>query len=238
MIPKVIVQTHRNQSVGAEYRKTWLDQNPGFEYRFFDDNAVRDFLVENMPRLVSVYDKLPHPVQRADLFRYAYVYQCGGVYSDVDTICEASLASYIDFNQDALVVGIEMSPGDYKFGLEQYTRQYTSPFQVLQWTFASSPKHPALATMLDRIRFYVNTLTVEQLQSWSRVDRFTLELTGPMMFSQVVFDCLSGARQGKVELLGQSIWGYNPWHNHSISETDETIKVRHLFHGSWKQAQS
>lgn len=235
MIPKVIVQTHRNTAIGAEYRNTWQIQNPDFDYLFFTDGQCREFLANHMPRLVSIYDKLPHPVQKADLFRYAYIYKFGGVYSDVDTVCVAPLSSYIDFDSEALVVGIEMSPGDFTLGLQRYTHQYASPFQVLQWTFAASPGHKALAVMLDRIRFYVNTLTPEQLSNWSLADRFTLELTGPMMFSQVVFDFLSGSREGKVTLLGQSVWGYNPWFNRQLAEDDERIKVRHLFHGSWKQ---
>ncbi len=236
MIPKVIVQTHRDPTIGAEHRETWLLQNPGFEYRFFTDEQCRDFFSEHMPRLLEIYNKLPHPVQKADLFRYAYIYKFGGIYSDVDTVCLAPLSSYIDLESEALVVGIEMSPGDFVFGLQKYVRQYSSPFQVLQWTFAASPEHQALAVMLDRVRFYVNTLTDAQLANWSAEDRFTLELTGPMMFSQVVFDFLSGSRRGKVTLLDQSVWGYNPWFNKKMSDGDERIKVRHLFHGSWKQA--
>ena len=234
-IPKIIVQTHRSPDIGVTERESWKTQNPDFDYRFFDDDDSRAFLKAEMPRLLEVYDRLPKPVQKADLFRYAYIYFHGGVYSDVDTICVQPLTSYIDFSRQTLVVGIEMSPGNYKFGLTQYTHQYISPFQVLQWTFASSPRHHALGVMLDRIRFYVNTLSDEQLRQWSSADRFTLETTGPMMFSQVVHDCLSGSRDAHITLLDQLAWGYNPWHNRAITLPNPEIKVRHLFHGSWKQ---
>jgi Glycosyltransferase sugar-binding region containing DXD motif len=235
-IPKIIVQTHRDPAIGVSERRTWQQMNPEFEYRFFTDAECVKFLQQSMPGLVSIYHKLPKAVQKADLFRYAYIYFHGGVYADVDTICEAPLSSYIDFDQEAMVVGVEMTPAAYKFGLLQYTQQYISPFQVLQWAFAASPKHLALGVMLDRIRFYVDSFSVEQLQSWSRVDRFTLEVTGPMMFSQVIHDFLSGSRNAKVTLLDQLCWGYNPWHNRAVELPDDRIKLRHLFHGSWKQA--
>lgn len=236
-IPQVIVQTHRDENISAEHRASWIEKNPDFEYRFFDDAQCRDFFVQQMPGLLDTYDKLPKAVQKADLFRYAYIYRFGGVYSDVDTVCETPLSSYLPLERDCLIAGIEMSPADYKFNLKQYTEQFISPFQVLQWTFAASPNHIALAVMLDRIRFYVNTLSAEQLSQWSQADRFTLEVTGPMMFSQVVHDCLSGSRPGEVLLLDQLAWGYNPWLNRTIENPNENIKVRHLFHGSWKTSQ-
>jgi len=235
-IPKVIVQTHRDPAIGASERRTWQQMNPEFEYRFFSDADCLQFLRQSMPRLVGVYQKLPKAVQKADLFRYAYIYFHGGVYADVDTICAAPLSSYIDFEQDTMVVGVEMTPETFKFTPQQYTQQYISPFQVLQWAFAASPKHLALGVMLDRIRFYVESFSAEQLQIWSRVDRFTLETTGPMMFSQVIHDCLSGSRNAKVTLLDQLSWGYNPWHNQAVNLPNDRIKLRHLFHGSWKQA--
>lgn len=233
-IPKIIIQTHRDANIGRECRQTWIDTNPSYEYLFFNDDQCRSFFASQMPRLLPIYDKLPMSVQKADLFRYGYIFKNGGIYSDVDTVCEAPLDSYIDISQDALIVGVEMSPKRYKFGLAQYTSQYISPFQVLQWTFAASPKHLALGVMLDRIRYYVNSMSQQQLSDCSRVDRFTLELTGPMMFSQVVHDFLSGSRTGKVTLLEQLCWGYNPWHNRKVALPCEQIKVRHLFHGSWK----
>jgi len=64
--------------------------------------------------------------------------------------------------------------------------------------------------MLDRIRLYVESFSSEQLQNWSRVDRFTLETTGPMMFSQVIHDCLSGSRNAEVTLLDQLSLGVQP----------------------------
>eukprot|EP00959_Pyramimonas_sp_CCMP1952_P373564 7823571-Pyramimonas_sp.AAC.1 len=37
---------------------------------------------------------MPHPVMRADLFRYLIVLRYGGIYTDVDTECMVSLAPF------------------------------------------------------------------------------------------------------------------------------------------------
>jgi mannosyltransferase OCH1-like enzyme len=236
-IPKIIVQTHRDPSIGQEHRQSWIDNHPDYDYRFFDNEACRQFFVESMPKLLAVYDKLPLPVQKADLFRYAYIFFYGGIYADVDTICKVPMESYVNLEADHMVVGVEMTPDRYKFGIHRYTAQYSSPFQILQWTFAASPRHPALAVILDKIRYFVTQFNREQLTLWSSNDRFTLEMTGPMLFTQVIQDFLSGTRQGKVCVLDQLCWGYNPWHNRQISLPNDRIKVRHLFHGSWKPSQ-
>lgn len=235
-IPKIIVQTHRDPAIGVTERRTWQQMNPEFEYRFFNDAECLQFLQRFMPGLVSVFEKLPKAVQKADLFRYAYIYFNGGVYADVDTVCEAPLCSYIDFEQDSMVVGVEMTPEIFKNGIHKYTQMYISPFQVLQWAFAAPPKHLALGVMLDRIRFYVDSFSEEQLRQWSQDDRFTLETTGPMMFSHVIHDFLSGSRGAKITLLDQLSWGLNPWLSQDIALPDSRVKLRHLFHGSWKQS--
>jgi len=232
-IPKLIVQTHKNDIVGADYRQTWIEKHPDYEYRFIDDEGCINFFEKFYPQLLNIYNKLPMEVQKADLFRYAYIYHYGGTYADVDTVCFAPLDSYININKEQLVVGVEMTPFNYKEGLTKYVLNYCSPFQILQWTFAASPKHPALAIILDKIRFMVNQLSPKQLSYCSKSKRFTLELTGPMLFTAVTTDFLSKTRNGSVTVLDQLCWGYSPWGN-NIHLPHPKVKVQHLFDSKWK----
>ncbi len=234
-IPELIVQTHKNDIIGAEHKQTWIEKHPNYDYRFIDDGGCVSFFEKLYPQLLDTYNKLPMEVQKADLFRYAYIYHYGGIYADADTVCFAPLDSYIDFNKEQLVVGIEMTPFNYKEGLISYVSSYCSPFQILQWTFAASPKHPALAIMLDKIRFMVNQLSPEHLSFCSKAKRFTLELTGPMLFTAVTTDFLSKTRNGTVTVLDPLYWGNSPWGKNIRSRLpDPEVKVQHLFDGKWK----
>ncbi|MCJ0763295.1 glycosyltransferase family 32 protein [Variovorax terrae] len=232
-IPRRIIQTHRNEDLGRAHRQSWIDQHPDYDYQFFDDARCHQFMAEHAPELLPTYDKLPLPVQKSDLFRYAAIHELGGIYTDVDTICCAPLHSYLDLDTDQLIAGMEMTPAHCAPGIQHYTTYYCSPFQVLQWTFAASPRHPALALVLQRIRFYVSQMSEAQLRDWSQALRFTLELTGPAVFTQVLNEFLTGTREGRVAVLPRMVWGAYPGEQ-TRPENVAQVKVRHLFDGSWR----
>lgn len=235
-IPKRIVQSHRAEEIGYDWRRTWMRHHPEFVYEFYDDAACENFLRDSMPGLLPTYLKLPLPVQKADLFRYAVIYHLGGIYADVDTICLAPVASYIDMDTSSLVAGIEMSVADGCFEMKEYVRLFCSPQQVLQWCFAAPPRHAVLGRTLRRIEFLVSSLTREQLERGSAASRFTLELTGPMLFTQVVMDAAT-QRDAAIVLLPRPVWGALP-REHQLPEIRSRMKVAHLFAGSWKPVRS
>ena len=236
-IPKIIIQTHRSDEIYKSYRQTWIDKHPGYEYRFFNDDDCERFFYEDCPELKHTYKKLPLPVQKADLFRYAYVCKQGGIYSDVDTICHSPVHKYIDLKLGKLVVGTEMTPSSFPNDISDYTALYHTPFQILQWSFAAPPNHPALKSVLNRIRYAVNTFSASDLETFSKDHRFTLELTGPMMFTDVLLGHLSDTKVPTIQLLVQNTWGYNPYTQPPVCEDkslQKEVKIEHLYAGSWR----
>ena len=124
-----------------------------------------------------------------------------------------------------------MSASEYR-EIEAYVRAYPVPYQIAQWTFAASRRHPALAVVLRRIVWCVGQITDSQLTEWSKSMRFTLQLTGPVMFTQVCNEFLSGTRDGALRVLPRLAWG--SWlFEHERPELAGRIKVKHLFEGSW-----
>jgi mannosyltransferase OCH1-like enzyme len=232
-IPQRIVQTHRSEDIGRDQRASWAAHHPGWEIAFYDDAACRQFMAERLPAILPTYDKLPLPVQKADLFRYAAIYELGGVYCDVDTICHAPVGSYVDLDAGHMVIGLEMSPAEFPGPLQYYPHHYFVPFQLLQWTFAAPPRHPALALMIQRIHFYASQASAEQLRAWSVSENFTLGLTGPGLFTQVINEFLAGSREGTVSVLRRSAWGLLP-SEAGRPEWAGQMKVQHLFEGAWK----
>merc|ERR1711933_338324 len=58
-----------------------------WQHEFWTDVDNRRLLEEHYSWLLPTYDNLPLPVMRADMVRYAYLHQYGGVYLDLDVHC-------------------------------------------------------------------------------------------------------------------------------------------------------
>lgn len=235
-IPKRIIQTHKNPAVHAEHRKTWIERNPECEYLFFDDGGCEEFVERHYPEYLPSYDKLPRKAQKADFFRYLAIHHFGGFYADVDTICMAPLADYLDFDQANLAVGTEMTADLYKHSAKKYLEEYLAPSQFSQWAFAASANHPMLAALAKTIDQAVSRLSREKLAELSALPRFVLELTGPIAFTKAVEFYMAFHPGASIQGLPQTHWGYSPWHNVGMNPRQHPdVKLVHLFHGSWRK---
>src|SRR5262249_33905831 len=93
-IPKILHQTWKTHSLPANYHvlQQWLKQlHPTWEYGFYDDAACREFVCQQMPSLLPLYDQYPTHIQRIDVFRLVAVYVLGGFYLDLDIVCHQRL---------------------------------------------------------------------------------------------------------------------------------------------------
>lgn len=98
-IPKIIWQTMKSNQVPAilkEYADTWIEKNPEYEYRFFDDNDIIEFISSHFPTYLEAYLKIKYGASKADLWRYLIMYKYGGVYVDMDCRCINPLRQWID----------------------------------------------------------------------------------------------------------------------------------------------
>jgi hypothetical protein len=141
VIPQKIWQTWKSHQLPERVRhyvETWKSKNPGWTYAFHDDEECReDVRVFGGADLLNVYDKMPLPVMKADIWRYLIIHEHGGVYADIDTSCNRPLDLWI--------------PSDAKFVVA-----LENAMHLCQWTFAAEAKHPALDRLLrlviDRAR--------------------------------------------------------------------------------------
>jgi len=76
--------------------ESWIDRNPEYKHQLHDDLDCRNFIADSFSaRYLAAYDKLRPGAYKADFWRYCLLCIEGGVYVDIDTVCEASLSSFL-----------------------------------------------------------------------------------------------------------------------------------------------
>ena len=84
-IPKKILQTYKDNNLPSFVKENLQKLNPYWEYHFYDDEKVKDFLKEEYPDYVlKKFNSFDRGAHKADLFRLCWLYKNGGVYIDID----------------------------------------------------------------------------------------------------------------------------------------------------------
>lgn len=86
-IPKILHFTWKTDDVPGkmgEFLAMWRELHADWDVRLWTDATMREFVAAEYPDFVAAYDGYPHPIQRADSFRYLVLNRLGGVYSDLD----------------------------------------------------------------------------------------------------------------------------------------------------------
>jgi hypothetical protein len=134
-IPRAILQTFETRRVPAglsEATKSWLELNPEYEYRFYDDDDRRTLIKEHFgEQTLACYESLTNGAFRADFWRYCALYVHGGVYADADTLCTRPLRKLIRENDDFIVP------------------RANNPRFLFNAFICSVPRHPFLKNVID-----------------------------------------------------------------------------------------
>lgn len=115
MIPKIIHQTHKTKilpEIVTGFPQILKDLHFAWDYRFYDDPSCRYHIHKFVPELLPLYDRLPNPIMKSDMFRVGILYIFGGFYFDTDVyfheaidellVYEAVLATESILDENAL----------------------------------------------------------------------------------------------------------------------------------------
>ena len=95
IIPDLIWQTWKSKNeIPLPFNKwqpSFQELHPSWRYWLWDDADNRAFVAERFPWFLSRYDAYPQPICRVDAVRYLFLYEYGGFYADLDTMCLKSL---------------------------------------------------------------------------------------------------------------------------------------------------
>ena len=130
-IPRRIIQTGKSALLPLRSRAVMANMkllNPDYEYLFFDNPQVEEFIGREFPQYRAVFDSFRFPIQRYDFFRYLAVYRYGGFYFDLDVLLASGLSDLLEhacvFPFEAITVsrylrndlGMDWQIGNYAFG--------------------------------------------------------------------------------------------------------------------------
>lgn len=142
LIPRLVHQTYFEPITPEKYPNfsrlvnSW--KASGWDYFFFTDSDVVEFLTEHFPPEVrEAYDILVPGAYKADLFRYCVLFILGGVYADVDVMLSADLDVLLD-NDIGFMVPVD-EPG----------RSTNAGSCLWNGFLAASPGHPFLAKTIE-----------------------------------------------------------------------------------------
>ncbi|KAF5023462.1 hypothetical protein F66182_4462 [Fusarium sp. NRRL 66182] len=151
-IPRIFHQTSANKTVPEAWThlvQSCKDSYSEFEYMHWTDERARDFIVEEYPWFLDTWDTYPFNIQRADAIRYFVLHHYGGIYLDMDTLCNETIPLHQIEASGAAHLAVFKS---------------TSPTGVSNDMMIASPNHPAITKALSRIQLY-NDIT----RPWARL---------------------------------------------------------------------
>jgi hypothetical protein len=170
----------------------------------------------HFPDIFTIYDRLPLPVMKADLWRYCIIYIYGGIYADSDTILNEDPNIFI--SDKYLMVAPEKNNVHF-----------------CQWVFAAPRGSPILKSIID--------LSVKRISETECIkgEHIIHYLTGPGVFSDGIINYLisknykihtdpTNKKRNVIEyednLIDEMhVFAHDTFHQH---------KVLHLFSGNWE----
>jgi len=138
--------------------KSWLKHTDTFKYHFYNDEMCDAFMRDVVGGdTYKAYQRLPMKVMKADLWRYCIIYEYGGIYADVDTVCKINPNVFLN---DSLLTIVP----------ENRTH-------LCQWVFSAPPKSPILKEVID--------LSVKRILEIEKIkgEHIIHTLTGPEVFT-------------------------------------------------------
>jgi mannosyltransferase OCH1-like enzyme len=184
-IPKIIHQTFKTAKLPfltrwhiARLRK----KNPEYAYEFYDDARIDQFIqAEYGNEVFSLYKRINIGAAKADFFRYAVLYNKGGVYLDIDSAIKGNLSDLI-LPDDVAVISMERNEGLF-----------------VQWALIYEPKHPFLKKTME--------LVLENIRT-NKYKHDVHKMTGPQVYSDAINLCLKENPNIPHRLFGTDYQGH------------------------------
>lgn len=226
-IPKRIIQTDKSSDLPLFSKAAVANVkllNPDFEYLFFDDAQVEEFIDTQFPEYRQVFDSFPVHIQRYDFFRYLAVYRLGGFYFDTDVFLASNLLELLDF--ECVFPFEELTVNHF------FRDEYGMDYEVGNYAFGAAARHPFLHAIIENCIRARNDVAWTQVMMRSiprlfRDEFFVYYTTGPGLVSRTLAEYPNAATQIKI-LFPENVCDPKSWHQFGKYGI-------HAMGGSWRK---
>ena len=224
-IPKRIIQTGKGWEQPLPIRAYMSNVrllNPDYEYLFFDDGQVQEFVAQEFPQYRAVFESFEFPIQRYDFFRYLAIYHYGGFYLDLDVLLGSSLSTLLE---KGCVFSFE------RLSFSHLLRELGMDWEIGNYAFGAAAGHPFLEAIIENcVRGQRDPLWVKSMMRGTPpLDKDFYSIvysTGPGLCSRTLAENPELAKTVTV-LLPDDVCDVRNWYHFGEYGV-------HLMNGSWR----
>lgn len=225
-IPARIIQTGKSRNLSILARASSANLkclNSGFEYVFFDDEAVNNLVRHEFPQYRDVFENFPYRIQRFDFFRYLAVYRYGGFYFDLDVFLATDLSPLL--NSSCVFPFEELT-------LSRYLRSKCDlDWEIGNYAFGAAAKHPFIGAVIENcVRAQKDAAWVKPMMvgipPFFRAEFEVLNTTGPALLTRTLAENRN-LWSGINVLFPADVQDTTSWHQFGEFGV-------HMMEGSWR----
>lgn len=195
------------------YRNSWILKHPNWKLIFWDKEKIEKFIININKDLCEILYKLPYMIQKIDFSKYIILYYYGGVYVDMDTICEEKL--------DYLLV-------KYKHGLILSKIDIYDNYKLINNGIIISEKYHEFFLYL-----YYEIAKNLKKKFYENKDLYILNSTGPIVFSKAVLNYLLNSKKKNIKILDS--YYLESCKMSELGDCKNSGKyITHIHKGSWQ----
>lgn len=145
MIPKIIWQTYECSYEELlpeikEFTESWKNKNKNWEYRYMSSDDRNSFVLNNFgEEWFKIFNSCELGIVKANIWRCMVLYIYGGVYCDLDTICNEPIDTWIK--------------DEYQMTCSKDDQGNSNEYAIN--VFASKPNSDALNDILNALKYNI-----------------------------------------------------------------------------------
>lgn len=187
MIPKIIHQSWKTTDLSSygkcakKSQQYWLDLYPEYEYMFWTDADITEYIKEQPSQYQQAFDTLDQNIKKMDFFRYLVLYEYGGIYSDLDFIMTERIDENIISNHSFIGYKAMRDRITYGDNALPYVNNYVQCDEDGKWVlgqafFACTKHHNGIKMLIEDIVMNNNP------------SKSPLHHTGPEKINKIFYD--------------------------------------------------
>lgn len=181
--------------------------NNDYQLMTWDENQADEFMRTNYPNFYPYFVKYPKKIQKVDSFRYFLLYHFGGIYLDMDIVCNKP---FVEYNFENTVNLVEDNSG-----------VYLNPIKLNNFIMVSPRGHPFWLHV-------INYLISNYEKKWWQTDFwYVLYSTGPGMLTQAYESYPS---KSSIKILNSE--QFNPCNPCGCTSSRDSF-IRHTYAAEW-----